>query len=73
VELGGALSKPNPSLSLSGGYSRWSALVHQSFPLVLSTGGGDDAYCSGTDDSAGSQEAREDHSLGSLFGLFAWQ
>jgi hypothetical protein len=40
VELGGALSTTNPSLSFSGGDSRWSALFHQSFPLVLSTGGG---------------------------------
>jgi hypothetical protein len=72
VGLGGALSTTNSSLSLSGGDSRWSALVHQSFPLVLSMGGADDASFSGTEDSAGSQEAREAHSLGSLFGLFAW-
>jgi hypothetical protein len=73
MELGGALSTTNPSLSLSGGDSRWSALIRQSFPLVLSWGGADDASCSGTEDSAGSQEALEAHSLGSLFRLFVWQ
>jgi hypothetical protein len=37
VELGGALLTTSPSLSMGGG-GRWSALVHQSFPLVLYTG-----------------------------------